>query len=295
VARSQRLAVARGRGAARHRRAAPDIVHAHYISSYGYLAARCGRQPLVMTAWGSDLLVTPRQRADQRWLTAWTLRRATPGHWRLARPAGRGPRLPAVACAARADSLGRGARRFAPVPWADKPGFEAGEPAQSWEPTTASTLILRAFAQLRRPARACTCWAVAATRPPAQLVAELALQNSCNFMAGWMTPAWRRAGALQAVLSVPASDATSVSVLESMACGLAVMASDLPANREWLPAEALVPVDDLPALARLAGCSRRRGLAERLGAQTTPNACGARAGDRRVQMDRAWTRSTCAC
>ena len=40
---------------------APDLVHAHYVTSYGYLAARCGRHPLVMTAWGSDLLVTPRR------------------------------------------------------------------------------------------------------------------------------------------------------------------------------------------------------------------------------------------
>jgi len=35
-------------------------------------------------------------------------------------------------------------------------------------------------------------------------------------------------------VSVPLSDATSVAMLESMACGLAVLASDLPANREWL-------------------------------------------------------------
>ena len=55
---------------------APDIVHAHYLTSYGYLAARCGRHPLVMTAWGSDLLVTPHTHPWMRWLTAWRLRRA---------------------------------------------------------------------------------------------------------------------------------------------------------------------------------------------------------------------------
>lgn len=30
------------------RELAPDIVHAHYLTSYGYLAARCNRHPLVM-------------------------------------------------------------------------------------------------------------------------------------------------------------------------------------------------------------------------------------------------------
>jgi glycosyltransferase involved in cell wall biosynthesis len=35
-------------------------------------------------------------------------------------------------------------------------------------------------------------------------------------------------------VSVPASDGTSVAMLESMACGLPVIASDLPANRQWI-------------------------------------------------------------
>lgn len=55
---------------------APDLLHAHYVTSYGYLAARCGKHPLVMTAWGSDLLVTPGKSAWMRWLTGWILRQA---------------------------------------------------------------------------------------------------------------------------------------------------------------------------------------------------------------------------
>jgi glycosyltransferase involved in cell wall biosynthesis len=44
-------------------------------------------------------------------------------------------------------------------------------------------------------------------------------------------------GRCKVSISIPRSDATSVSVLESMACGLAVVASDLPANRQWLGSE----------------------------------------------------------
>jgi glycosyltransferase involved in cell wall biosynthesis len=49
-------------------------------------------------------------------------------------------------------------------------------------------------------------------------------------------------------VSVPASDATSVAMLESMACALPVVATDLPANRAWVKTLQLVPVDDVGAL-----------------------------------------------
>ena len=35
----------------------PDILHAHYLTSYGLLGALSGYKPLIVSAWGSDLLV----------------------------------------------------------------------------------------------------------------------------------------------------------------------------------------------------------------------------------------------
>lgn len=84
--------------------------------------------------------------------------------------------------------------------------------------------------------------------------------------------------------SVPTSDATSVSVLESMACGLAVVASDLDANRAWLDASLLVPPRDAAALARCletlaADDARMQGHGQKNVQRI------ARDGDRAVQMD----------
>ncbi|BAI60843.1 putative glycosyltransferase [Methanocella paludicola SANAE] len=35
----------------------PDIIHAHYITKYGILGALLGYKPLIMSAWGSDILI----------------------------------------------------------------------------------------------------------------------------------------------------------------------------------------------------------------------------------------------
>lgn len=58
------------------RRLSPDIVHAHYVTSYGFWAAVSGRHPLVVTAWGSDVLVSPRRSRLSRWLASFAVRRA---------------------------------------------------------------------------------------------------------------------------------------------------------------------------------------------------------------------------
>ena len=37
----------------------PDITHANYVTSYGFIAAAAGLSPLVTTAWGTDVLISP--------------------------------------------------------------------------------------------------------------------------------------------------------------------------------------------------------------------------------------------
>jgi glycosyltransferase involved in cell wall biosynthesis len=275
-------------GAARRaiERLRPDIVHAHYLTSYGYLAARAGQQPLVMTAWGSDLLVTPKRSAPLRWLTAWALRRALlitgDSADLLAAARALAPDVPA-----RLVHWGVERSRFAPAPWPDKPAAEAVS-LRSWEPNYRINAILRAFAQVRtrRPeARLHLLGGGAQEAALRALAADLGLRDSVQFH-GRLDDAGMAAVLARCKLSisVPHSDATSVSLLESMACGLAVIASDLPANRAWLPAEALVPLNDSDALAaRWLALLNNDARAAALGARNAERI--ARDGDRRVQMD----------
>lgn len=58
-------------------RVQPDLVHAHYLTSYGFLAAFAGLRPLVVTAWGSDALIAPRQSRLMRFFASYAVRHAS--------------------------------------------------------------------------------------------------------------------------------------------------------------------------------------------------------------------------
>lgn len=236
----------------------PQWVHGHYLSSYGLWAAASGlgpQVPVVLTAWGSDVLVTPRapgwRGSAMSSLLGWTLKRA------------------ALVTADSQDVLAE-IRRYAPdarceeVLWgADTERFRPGTPAagfevaslRSWEPNYNIDTLLRAWALFT------------AARPQAKgvlhllgggpdeavlkaLAAELGLGDSVRFTGrvddGGILKTLQRA---RASVSVPSSDATSVSLLEAMACGLPVVASELPANQQWVDPALCVPLRDAPALA----------------------------------------------
>lgn len=54
----------------------PDVVHAHRITSAGWMAAASGFHPLVITPWGVDIFVQPQHSWLARILAQYTLRKA---------------------------------------------------------------------------------------------------------------------------------------------------------------------------------------------------------------------------
>jgi L-malate glycosyltransferase len=213
----------------------PDWIHAHYLSSHGTLAWAAtvglgapGR--LVGSAWGSDVLVTPRHSRLQRWLLRRVLRAcalSTSDSMHMAqcmRALGAGEVM----------TFPFGLERLPPLP-ADKDDalFFAN---RGLEPIYAPQRVIHAFA------------AMAAAWPQARLVVandgsllgtvqtlarELGLQDHVRFV-GRLDAAAQAAwyGRARWYFSLPKSDSVSVSVLEAMAAGCIPLLSDLPANRE---------------------------------------------------------------
>lgn len=55
---------------------APDIVHAHYASSFGTLGAFCGFHPFILSVWGSDIFDFPGTSPLAKWLIRYNLKKA---------------------------------------------------------------------------------------------------------------------------------------------------------------------------------------------------------------------------
>ena len=58
------------------KRIKPDIVHAHYVTQYGFCGAFTGFHPLIISPWGSDIVIDPERSIMKRWLVKYTLKRA---------------------------------------------------------------------------------------------------------------------------------------------------------------------------------------------------------------------------
>lgn len=280
------------------RRLAPDLVHGHYITSYGFWAA-CAAQghPLVLSAWGSDILVTPRSSRLAHALTGWTLRRAdlitADSEDMLAAIAAWRPRAPLHQILWGADT-----DKFQPQPRADRPLRIVS--LRNWEPLYRIDVLLRALARLDEldSSLAPELHLLGGGPDEAALRAlgrALGLDGRLHWH-GRVAEDRLAEVVCQAHLSVsvPVSDATSVSLIESMAAGLAVVVSDLPANRQWVDERGgrLVPAGDVEALAQalralLADAATLQAMGCRNRERVHPEAARATQMDR---MDRLYRR-----
>jgi glycosyltransferase involved in cell wall biosynthesis len=59
-----------------HKEFKPDIVHAHYVSSYGLVAAIACLRPRLVSVWGADVFTTPHVSIAHRGMIWWALRTA---------------------------------------------------------------------------------------------------------------------------------------------------------------------------------------------------------------------------
>jgi glycosyltransferase involved in cell wall biosynthesis len=251
------------------RRLQPHVLHAHQVSSAGWLGWAAGYHPFVVTPWGSDIYQHPQRSRAARWLARRVLSTAdlvTADSADLLAQAIRLGADPARGCVIQ---WGVDLTVFSPAD--DRNAFRRSLGFQdrsivlsprAMRPIYNHDVTLRAVAAVRQAIP--DVLFVFRNYHPAPLdytdrlkrQAEIAnLSDTIRFI----DPATQYADmadlyrAADLVVSVPVSDGTPVSVLEALACGTPVVASDLPSLREWITdgqSGILVPVGDADALAQ---------------------------------------------
>jgi glycosyltransferase involved in cell wall biosynthesis len=245
-------------------RFAPDVVHAHYLLPYGYWAARARVHPLVVSPWGTDVLVHGRERPAGR---------------ERARAALRAADLVIVnsdALESASLELGAPQARTRRVLWhLDLAPFgperaNTGVRARLGWPDDALVLLslrrfredmnldvlVRAFARLSAEepaARLILAGAAGPERPRIQeLASQLALGPAIAFVAAAEGELPGLVAAADLAVSLARSDSAPPSLLEAMASGLPVVCAEAASIGEWVGAgegAEIVPQRDVEATA----------------------------------------------
>jgi len=225
-------------------RVKPDVIHAGPIQSAALLAALSGFHPLVSMSWGSDLLLDAGRDWKMRLATRYTLRRTTVlvGDCQAVRK--------------KAGEFGFPAERVVLFPWGvDLQRFSLGVPSdlrqrlgwqdafvilslRTWEPLYGVDGVVKAFCQAAKQDARLRLLLLGNGSQADQLHEMLERENLVERVhfggqvRGDELPDYYRSSDLY--VSASHSDGSSVSLMEALACGLPVLVSDIPGNREWI-------------------------------------------------------------
>ena len=222
------------------KRLKPDIVHAHYAGGYGLTAALAGFHPLVLTAWGSDVLILPRTSRTMRSLVRFALRRANlvTSMARHMTSAIRGLGVPGEKVLTL--PFGVDTSVFHPHNRREsgrREGFTIVS-TRHLEPLYNVGLLIEAMPAIAEAIPNVRLLLIGDGSERERLQARVNRLNLADRVAflGRKRPA-EIAGYLSDAdlfVSTSLSDGNNVSLNEAMACGAFPIATDIPANREWI-------------------------------------------------------------
>lgn len=244
----------------------PDILHAHQVTSAGWLGAFSNFHPFVVSPWGSDLLVKPTQYRPARFLANYVLRHAdlvicTSNHLQNAAirygaetekcvmiPWGIDQNIfhPGDSSALR-KSLGFNSIRVILSPRAMKPIYNQDTIVEAI-PIVAKSIpnVIFIFLEYNEDALYLSTLKKRINELDIEKYVYWLPSQEPHQLAEYLRMA-------DLVLSIPSSDSVPLSVIEAMACGTPVIVSDIISLREVIIPDkngVLVPLRDPQALAQ---------------------------------------------
>jgi len=214
----------------------PDVLHAYYLTSYGFIGACCDFRPFLISCIGSDVMITPQKFIFYEWLAKYTIKKASfitsvsqPLTEKIIR-LGKEPQK------VKTFPFGVDPDKFFPVSQEKKdiPLLSM----RSLEPIYNIKTILNGFSLLKKEGferKLVVLGGGPQEKKLKKMAKDLKISEQVNFVG--TVPHDRVAEYLRAsqiYLSMSFSDGASTSLLEAMACGAFPIVTDIPANREWI-------------------------------------------------------------
>lgn len=218
----------------------PDLINAHFLPNYGFMGALSKSKPLVVSTWGSDVLISPKKSIFHKWRTKYVLSRAD-----LVTCDGMNLVNELIKLGLEKEKI-----VFAPMGVEQKLSKQREDSIQnkeeiillclrSLEPVYDLSTLLKAMSLiLKRTNKKIKLWIVGEGSEKKRLVelcAKLNLEKNVEFKG--RIPREELETCLHKAdiyISTSLSDSTSVSLLEAMASGLVPVVSDISGNREWI-------------------------------------------------------------
>lgn len=216
----------------------PDLVHIHQVSSFAYYGIRALQSqniPVVLTAWGSDVLVLPKKNWILKRMVSYCLNKANA----ITADAHFMSKTIAQLCDKSEDEI------LISTFGIDVPEIEFEKEKIIYSNRLHKSLyridnIISAFYSFKQSDFGKDFKLVIAangdkTSYYKEQVKSQGLDSSVDFV-GWCDKETNQNWYKRSMffVSIPESDGTAVSVLEAMAYGCIPLLSDIPANREWV-------------------------------------------------------------
>lgn len=246
------------------RRIKPDILDAHTITVNSHLAIASGFHPLVLTAWGSDILIQPKKNPFWRALTKYALRKAELIVYNSEIAKKGLLELGAHPSKLRQIFNGVDTQQFNPYQRDKhfKRSLQLPEAPiviciRSLRPLYNVEMLIKAIPSILKQVPQVT-FIIGGDGEQRDYLKDLAgslgILGNVRFL-GWIQhdELPRYLASSDVYVSTSLSDSAPLSLQEAMACELAPVVTDLPANREWIVDGEngfLVSTGDIQALAQ---------------------------------------------
>jgi glycosyltransferase involved in cell wall biosynthesis len=216
----------------------PDVLHSLYATSYGLLGALSGFHPHIVTPLGSDILITPNNSFIYKKLLKYTFRKADQitsmaPHMRdvmlkLGVPS---EKIESLVLGINTEIFNKNKRKLSPD------NFVISS-TRNFEPVYNIPHFLRAIAIVKPQIPNLKVIVIgdgSLREELKKLSTELKINDIVNFLG--KVPQEKVVEILNSSnisVTVSVSDGNSLSIIEAMACGAYTLATNIPANHEWI-------------------------------------------------------------